>query len=135
MMMRGLAPAPEEFARLGDQEAVAMLVAADPAIAAADTVMIHAVESGNCDLVRWLIGQGANANARRTDLSRQTVLHDAAWRGDLDMVKLLVEAGADRHARDAEHDAPPWSWAGTAVTITNNPACAEVAAWLLAQEG
>jgi ankyrin repeat protein len=134
MMMRGLAPAPEEFARLGDQDALAMLVAADPAIAKADAVMINAVESGNRELVRWLIAHGANINARCAGQSRQTALHNAAWRGDLDMVKLLVEAGADRHLRDAEHDAPPWSWAGTAVTITNNPACAKVAAWLLAQE-
>ena len=135
MMIRGLAPSPEEFARLGDRESVVLLAAADPAVAGSATVMIAAVESGNCELVRWLIAQGADPNTRRAELSHQTVLHDAAWRGDLDMVKLLVEAGADRHARDAEHDAPPWSWAGTAVTITNNPACAEVAAWLLAREG
>lgn len=135
MMIRGLTPAPEEFARLGDQDALTIVVAADPAIALSDAVMMGAVESGNCDLVRWLIANGANVNARCADQSRQTALHNAAWRGDLDMVKLLVEAGADRHLRDAEHDAPPWSWAGTAVTITNNPACAKVAAWLLAREG
>ena len=134
MMIRGVTPAPEEFARLGDREALATLVAGDPAIARSDTVMLNAVESRNVALVRWLLAEGGNANARRTDRSRQSVLHEAAWNGDLAMVKLLVEAGADRHFRDAEHNAPPWSWAGTAVTITNNPACAEVAAWLLAQE-
>jgi ankyrin repeat protein len=134
MMIRGLTPAPEAFARLGDREALATLVAADPAIARSDAVMLSAVESRNVDLVRWLLAQGGNANARRIDKSRQSALHEAAWNGDLDMVKLLVEAGADRHFRDGEHDAPPWSWAGTAVTITNNPACADVAAWLLAQE-
>jgi ankyrin repeat protein len=134
LTIRGFAPAPEEFARLGDLDALATLVAADPAIVRSDAVMLCAVDSRNVDLVRWLLARGGNANARRTDKSRQSVLHDAAWNGDLEMVKLLVEAGADRHFRDGEHDAPPWSWAGTAVTITNNPACAGVAAWLLAQE-
>lgn len=134
LMLRGVTPAPEEFARLGDREALATLVAADPAIARSDMVMLGAVESRNVDLVRWLLEQGGNANARRVDRSRQSALHEAAWNGDVEMAKLLVGAGADLHFRDGEHDAPPWSWAGTAVTITNNPACADVAAWLLAQE-
>jgi len=132
MMMRGLAPAPEEFARLGDQDALAMLVAADPAIAKADAVMVNAVDSGNRDLVRWLIAHGADVNARCAGQSRQTALHNAAWRGDLDMVKLLVEAGAELSARDAQYDATPQGWAETSLTVTNNPDCRDVADYFAA---
>ena len=87
------------------------------------------------DLVRWLLSHGANANARNTILSRQTALHNAAWNGDLDMVQLLVEQGANLHARDGEHHNTPRGWARTAASITNNPACMDVAAWLETQGG
>lgn len=132
MMLRGVAPAPEEFARLGDRDALAALVAADPAVAARDAVMMGAVDFGHHDLVSWLIGQGASPNARATAESRHTALHSAAWNGDLEMVKLLVEAGADIAARDEEHNETPRGWAEVSVRITNNPSCAEVAAWLAA---
>ena len=78
---------------------------------------------------------GADANARAADRSRQSALHDAAWNGDLDMVRLLVEHGADLRARDAEHDGTPRDWAEASVTITRNPNCMQVAAWLAAQGG
>jgi ankyrin repeat protein len=61
------------------------------------------------------------------------VLHEAAWRGDLEMVRLLVAAGADIAARDGEHDNDSEGWARVALTVTNNPRCAEVAAWLAAK--
>lgn len=133
MMIRGVAPGPEEFARLGDQGALATLIAADPAAAKADAVLMGAVGAGHRDLAGWLIEQGADANARAADRSRQTVLHEAAWRGDLDMVRLLVAAGADIAARDGEHDNDPEGWARVALTVTNNPRCAEVADWLAAR--
>ena len=107
-----------------------MLIDADPAIAGADAVMMGAVDFGHHDLVRWLLGKGANVNARAAAQSRQTALHSAAWNGDLDMVQLLVEAGADPAARDTEYDGTPRGWAETSVTVTNNPKCGEVAAWL-----
>lgn len=132
MMLRGVAPAPEEFARLGDREALAALIAADPAVAARDAVMMGAVDFGHHDLVRWLIGEGASPNARASAESRHTALHSAAWNGDLEMVKLLVEAGADPAARDEEHDGTPQGWAEVSVRVTNNPRCAEVAGWLAA---
>ena len=43
---------------------------------------------------------------------------------------LLAEAGADLPARDEEHDATPQGWAQTALEITRNPACGEVARYL-----
>jgi hypothetical protein len=130
MMLRGVAPSPREFARLGDGEGLAMLIDADPAITRDPAVIMAAVDSGHHDLVRRLLERGADANARTEALSGQAVLHVAAWNGDLEMARLLVEAGADAAALDRQHDNTPQGWAETAVTITNNPACAEVAAWL-----
>lgn len=135
MMDRGIVPDPEAFARLGDRDMLAALVETDPAVARREAVLLAAVDFRRHDLVRWLLSMGASANARNTNLSRQTALHNAAWNGDLDMAKLLVEAGADLHARDAEHNATPRGWAETSVAITNNPDCVGVATWLAAQGG
>jgi ankyrin repeat protein len=135
MMDRGVAPDPREFARLGDRDMLAALAESDPEIARRDAVLMAAVDFRHLDLARWLLGQGASANARNPDLSRQTALHNAAWNGDLDMVKLLVDHGADLHARDGEHDSTPRGWAETSAKITNNPSCMDVAAWLAAQGG
>lgn len=135
MMAHGVTPDPEAFARLGDIDMLAALAETDPSIARRDSVLMAAVEHRRHALVRWLLGQGANANARSAGRSWQTALHSAAWNGDLDMVKLLAEHGADLHARDGEHDNTPLGWARTAAGITNTPACMDVAAWLQAQGG
>ncbi|MEA3028767.1 MAG: hypothetical protein QOG13_92 [Sphingomonadales bacterium] len=131
MMRRSAVPEPQEFARLGDRETLFMLAEADPGIAGSDAVMMAAVDFGHHDLVRWLLSKGANPNARADDAGTgHSALHSAAWNGDLEMVKLLAEAGADLSMRDARHDAPPWGWATTAITVTNNPDCRDVADWL-----
>jgi ankyrin repeat protein len=135
MMMRGVTPRPQEFARLGDRNTLAMLVEADPAIAQQEAVLMAAIESGDRALVDWLLGKGASPNARSADESRHSALHAAAWAGDLRMVKRLVAADADLHTRDSEHHETPRGWAEAAINITNNPDCAEVAAWLAAQGG
>lgn len=135
MMNHGIVPDPQAFARLGDRDMLAALAETDPDVARRDAVLMAAVDFRHHDLVRWLLSMGASANARAQAQSRQTALHNAAWNGDLDMAKLLVDAGADLHARDGEHDATPRGWAETSVTITNNPNCADVAAWLAAQGG
>ena len=135
MMLRGVAPSPAEFARLGDRDSLAVLAEADPALAGDETVMMAAVDSGDVALVAWLLEQGGSANARATDRSRQTALHNAAWNGDLGVVRLLVEAGADLKALDEQYRAPPWGWATTAIEVTNNPRCRDVADWLAARGG
>jgi ankyrin repeat protein len=90
--------------------------------------MMAAVDFGHHDLVRRLLEQGADTNARTEAQSGQAALHAAAWNGDLEMVRLLAEAGPA--ARDRQYDNRPRGWAETAVTVTNNPGRAEVAAWL-----
>jgi ankyrin repeat protein len=135
MTRHGVAPDPEAFARLGDRDMLAALAESDPGIARRDSVLMAAVDHRRVDLVRWLLGQGANASARNASLSRQTALHNAAWNGDLEMVQLLVEHGADLRARDGEHDNTPLGWAETSARITNNAACMDVAGWLRAQGG
>ena len=74
--------------------------------------------------------EGREVNGRGEGPAKETPLHSAAWNGDLAMVRLLVEAGADPEARDREHDNTALGWAETALGITNNPRCAEVAAYL-----
>ena len=52
-------------------------------------------------------------------------------------MKLSFEQSPDTdlHARDSEHKETPRGWAETSVTVTNNPACMDVAAWLAGQGG
>ena len=130
MISRDIPAAPQDYARLGDRERLEQLAAADPALPRSDAVMVGAVDFGHHGMVRWLLDRGGPVNARSDAESRHTALHSAAWNGDLDMVRLLVEAGADLHALDAQHGGTPLDWAETAVTITNNEKCAEVADYL-----
>lgn len=130
LMGRGAVPSPAEFARLGDLGTLARLVTADPTIARREEVMIAAVDGKQHGVVRWLLERGANPNARTGAPSRHTALHAAAWGGDLEMAKLLLAAGADHRVRDEQYDSTPWDWADTAIEVTRNPACAEVATHL-----
>jgi ankyrin repeat protein len=130
MVARGVPAAPKEYARLGDLDTLSRLVRADPSVARLDSVMMAAVDFRHHGLVEWLLAHGANANARADARSRHTALHSAAWNGDLKMVRLLLGAGADPAARDDEHNGTPLGWATTSIEVSNNPACAEVAAFL-----
>lgn len=135
LMAHGLVPEPAEFARMNDREGLEAAMARDPAVLADEAVMMAAVDFGHHDLVRWLIRQGADVNARTTAATRHTALHSAAWNGDLEMAQLLVEAGADLDAVDDEHGGKPAGWAEVAQTVTHNPRCAEVAHWLAERGG
>ena len=130
MLKRGIAAEPQEYARLGDQDTLAALIAAKPDIAKSDAVMMGAVDFSHHDLVTWLLAHGANANAHSDWGSQGSALHSAAWNGDLRMVKLLVEAGADTAARDPEHNNTPAGWAEVAIKVTNNANCKVVADYL-----
>ncbi len=130
MVARGIAAEPQEYARLGDADTLARMVETDPDVARLDAVMMGAVDFEHHALVEWLLARGGNANARAAAQSRHTALHSAAWNGDLRMVQLLVAAGADRNARDEQYDATPLGWAQTSIEVSNNPKCADVAAYL-----
>ena len=135
MLKRGIAAEPQEYARMGDKDTLAALIAAHPAIAKLDAVMMGAVDFGHHDLVTWLLAHGANPNAHSDWGSQGSALHSAAWNGDLRMVKLLVDAGAEIAARDPEHDNTPAGWAEVAIKVTNNPDCREVADYLSGLDG
>jgi ankyrin repeat protein len=130
LIEKGVVAAPEEYARLGDLQTLATIVAQDPGVARSDAAMMGAVDFGHLALVEWLLARGANVNARATAQSRHTALHSAAWNGDLPMVRLLVGAGADLTARDEEHEGTPLGWAEVAIDVTNNPKCREVVEYL-----
>jgi ankyrin repeat protein len=134
MVQRGLAIEPQEYARMGDKDTLAAIIAAEPAVAKSDAVMMGAVDFGHHDLVAWLLQKGANVNAGHDWGSRATALHSAAWNGDLRMVKLLVEAGADVNARDEEHNNTPAGWAKVSIEVSNNPDCKDVANYLAGLE-
>ena len=130
LIARGVPAAPKEYARLGDLTTLRALAAADPSIVTQDAVMMAAVDFGHGEIVDWLLAHGGPVNARADAQSRHTALHSAAWNGDLPMVKRLVAAGADVAALDAQYEGTPHGWAQTSATVTNNPRCAEVAAFL-----
>jgi ankyrin repeat protein len=126
----GVPVSPAEYARTGDLDTLALLIRDDPAVATSDAVMMAAVEGRHHDLATWLLERGGNAKAREIARSRQTALHAAAWNGDVRMAEILVAAGADVLARDEEHASTPLGFAETSIEVTNNPRCAEVAAFL-----
>lgn len=129
LIARGVAAGAEEYARLGDVNAVAQASGADR-----PEVLLAAVSARQLAVAEWLVAHGAPVNARATDRSRQTALHEAAWLGDLAMVQLLVAHGADATARDLEHQSTPREWAETAAHITRNANCQAVADYLRARE-
>jgi ankyrin repeat protein len=130
LVQRGARASPAEFARLGDREMLASLIDADARIARDDEVFMAAIDSGNVDLVEWLLEKGANANARTRHGSQCMALHGAAWQGNLRMAQLLVAAGADVTGRDVEHRNTPAGYARVSLRITKNPACIAVAEYL-----
>ncbi len=130
LIERGVAAAPEEYARMGDAERLRTLFERDPGVIKSDAVMMAAVDFRHHALVEWLLAKGGNVNARTSARSRHTALHSAAWNGDLPMAMLLVDAGADLAARDEEHHGTPLGWAEVSLDITNNPQCKEVAIYL-----
>jgi ankyrin repeat protein len=126
----GIPAAPQEYARLGDQTALAELADYDPEAVRSDAVLLGAVDFGHHELAEWLLARGARADARSARGSRGTALHSAAWEGDLRMARILVAHGADVRARDAEHHNTPAGWARVSATITANPRCGDVADYL-----
>jgi len=88
----------------GDLPRLQTLLAKDPALLKArDTQgrsLLHlAAAMGHLEMVRWLIGHGAEIDARTAQLS--TPLMHASLSGKTDIVRLLIAKGADIGARDS----------------------------------
>lgn len=65
--------------------------------------LVEAIKGGAVELVKELIAQGADVNAKHEDkegYSNRTPLMYAAMGGHLEIVKLLLAAGADHKAKD-----------------------------------
>jgi ankyrin repeat protein len=87
-----------QAAMAGDLEAVKRLVAADPALVDAKGLddirpLGFAAAFGRTEVVSFLLGRGADANAR--DRRGITALYAAVWRNQPEIVRLLLEKGAD----------------------------------------
>lgn len=63
------------------------------------TALFYAAKSGKTDVVRWLLGQGADADAGRK--MGFTPLMTAAASGHLDVVRTLLDGGADVNQDDS----------------------------------
>lgn len=61
------------------------------------TGLQYASLNGHCDIVKWLIGLGADVNA--TDTYGRTALHWAGFNAQTEVAALLWEAGADAMAK------------------------------------
>jgi ankyrin repeat protein len=57
------------------------------------TLLIHAAEEGQVEVVRWLVNSGAALN-ERTNYG-YTALYLASWYGRTSVVRLLLQMGAD----------------------------------------
>ncbi len=91
-----------EAVRANDPAKVRALVEADPRLIQAEdpdgrTPLHWACRGVHMDILKYLVGKGADANAR--DGSRETPLHLAARAGSAEAVRRLVESGADPAAR------------------------------------
>ncbi|MBQ3948205.1 MAG: ankyrin repeat domain-containing protein, partial [Ruminococcus sp.] len=62
-----------------------------------ETALHFAAQCGDLEMVKWLIEQGLDVNAK--DAHGRTSLLYAAIKGDLELVKWLVEHGADVNAK------------------------------------
>ena len=92
----------------GDLDAVTALIEEDGA--AVDTPIEYGEHSitplmkaswdGDLPIVQYLIGKGANVNARATD-TKETALLNAVTRGHTDIIKALLAAKADVHLRNS----------------------------------
>ena len=94
------------YARLGDRETLAALIAADPGVAGLDAVFMGAVDFRHHALVQWLLAQARTSTrarprgpATRPCTPRRGT---ATWRWCA-----ARRAGADLTARDEEYDGTP----------------------------
>lgn len=119
---RGAAADPCQLAALGRTDQLSRLFQTNAGIlvfegkigvhAVVGTPLHAAVQHGEADTVRALLGWGSDVNARAD--SGQRPLHLC---GDPGIAAMLVEAGADPGATDDEHGTTPLVWARVGIEI------------------
>ena len=70
-----------------------------------ETALFGAAASGRVEVVRYLLGVGADCNIAESSIG-YTPLHWAASHGNLETIEVLVAAGADPTAADREGRLP-----------------------------
>lgn len=111
-------------AGLGLMDRLPRLYREDGAVSAA---FVLACRNGHTDAARFLLGRGADVDAR--GFFGATGLHWAAHNGHADTVRFLLEAGADTTLHDARFGSDPLGWAREggheAVVALLDPLCPE----------
>jgi ankyrin repeat protein len=97
---------------LGDWTVATRLVGDNPELLRSGGVLQLATKRGDARVVQWLLGHGADPNARWAHWdSDVTALHLAALANHPEIVPLLLEAGADPAIHDTKHDSDALGWA------------------------
>ncbi|XP_061574436.1 B-cell lymphoma 3 protein [Cololabis saira] len=95
----------------GHEDLAKMLLDAGADINAMDiksglSPLMHAVESNNADMVRFLIESQNACDVNGQTYSGNTALHIACGRGQVDIVRLLLKSGADSSLKNYHNDTP-----------------------------
>jgi len=62
------------------------------------TALMKAVQNGHAEIVKYLLSQGADANAKENEKGFAP-LHFAATKGDVEIAKILLDNGADINSK------------------------------------
>jgi ankyrin repeat protein len=98
---------------LGDWETAARLVRENPKLIAPPAGALHLMAKRNdVAAVQWLLGHGADPNARWSHWDADvTALHLAVLGDHADIVRVLLRAGADPRIHDSKHHSDAIGWA------------------------
>jgi ankyrin repeat protein len=97
---------------LGDEATAERLVREDAALLGGSGALHLLAKRGDTRAVRWLLGRGADPNARWMHWDAEvTPLHLAAFGGHVACARVLLDRGADPSIRDGKHDSDAVSWA------------------------
>jgi len=98
---------------LGDWDAAARLLKANPGLIAPDVGALHLMaKRGDVAAVKWLLERGADPSGRWAHWDAHvTPLHVAVLGDHAEVVRVLLQAGANPRIRDSKHDSDAAGWA------------------------